>query len=808
MDSPDSYAKTTAVNQLVLPSTMRRRVSTLDVPQDVDDHFIMEHLNDPNLDLENPNGRFADKELPDNRQDLELGLSTNATETTYASSRSSTSDFDDESPYPEVRLAVSKTDDPHMPVNTFRMWFLGIFFSVLLAGLNQIFEYRDPSVFITGLVGNIVSLAAGKLLEWCLPTKRFKLPFGYEWCMNPCPFNVKEHVCIGIMISVAYNGAIATDVLATQREFFGQHLSGIYQLLLILGTQTFGFALGGLLRQFVVWPASMIWPSALVNSAMFNTLHSTWGKRDRGHMTRLRFFSYACLGSFAWYWVPGYLFTGLSMFTWVCWVSPNNLVVNSLFGGSSGLGMSVVTLDWSMITLLGSPLTSPWWSSMNVIASFVFCFWIITPVIYFTNTFFTGFLPLSSFQVFDNTGAPYNISATIVDGVFNQTAYEAYSPVFLTSSMCVGYFVAFAFFTSLFTHTMIWYGRDIIRRTHSNLKLERDVHARLMSVYPEAPQWWFAVLGAISILFIFIAIGLSPDAGLPVWAAILAILVATSVSLPLAIISAKTNQTVGLNVVEELLGGLVVPDRPVANMIFKTICLAGTQQAIAYSGDLKLGHYQKIPPRLTFAIQTVSVVITCFVVTAVNSYMLSNVPDICTGNAPDGFVCPSTHVFADAALIWGGIGPRALFGRGSIYRNLLWGFPIGLFAPIPFWLLARRYPLSNWRYVNIPLFCGGVAAIPAAAPYNYAAWGLTAFIFAYYIRRTHFRWWMRYVYILSAALDSGLALSTVVMFFVVVFPKGGFTLNWIGNTVWQNTADSLGLPLLTPQNGTFGPSSW
>jgi hypothetical protein len=161
------------------------------------------------------------------------------------------------------------------------------------------------------------------------------------------------------MINVAYNGAIATDVLATQHSFFGQRLPWIYQLLLILGTQTFGFSLGGCLRQFVVWPSSMIWPSTLVSSALFNTLHTTYGKRDRGHMTRQRFFFLACFGSFVWFWVPSYLFTALSIFNWVCWLAPTNVTINALFGASSGLGFSIISFDWAMISFIGSPLATP-----------------------------------------------------------------------------------------------------------------------------------------------------------------------------------------------------------------------------------------------------------------------------------------------------------------------------------------------------------------------------------------------------------------------------------------------------------------
>lgn len=68
---------------------------------------------------------------------------------------------------------------------------------------------------------------------------------------------------------------------------------------------------------------------------------------------------------------------------------------------------------------------------------------------------------------------------------------------------------------------------------------------------------------------------------------------------------------------------------------------------------------------------------------------------------------------------------------------------------------------------------------------------------------------MRYNYILSAALDSGVAIALIVIFFSLQLPKGGVTLNWWGNTVWQNTLDAIGAPFTTLQPGqTFGPTTW
>jgi len=42
------------------------------------------------------------------------------------------------SPYAEIRASVSNTDDPTLPVDTFRSWFLGIFFVAVFATVNQV----------------------------------------------------------------------------------------------------------------------------------------------------------------------------------------------------------------------------------------------------------------------------------------------------------------------------------------------------------------------------------------------------------------------------------------------------------------------------------------------------------------------------------------------------------------------------------------------------------------------------------------------------------------------------------------------
>ena len=75
------------------------------------------------------------------------------------------------------------------------------------------------------------------------------------------------------------------------------------------------------------------------------------------------------------------------------------------------------------------------------------------------------------------------------------------------------------------------------------------------------------------------------------------------------------------------------------------------------------------------------------------------------------------------------------------------------------------------------------------------------------ILHKYFAWWAKYNYILAAALDTGTALSGIIIFFAVSYPGFSFP-DWWGNTVFVNTADGEGLSYLPlPARGYFGPAN-
>jgi OPT family small oligopeptide transporter len=719
--------------------------------------------------------------------------------------------FDDESPYPEVRSAVANTDDPDMPVSTFRTWVLGIAWAIVVPGLNQFFFFRFPSVTIGAIVAQLLSFPMGRAMAAFLPKWTI---FGVQ--INPGPFTVKEHVLVTIMASVGAGSAYATDIIAVQRVYYNQIYNFSYQWFVVMSTQLIGFSIGGVARRFLVAPPSMIWPANLVNCALFNTLHSQQyaGIGDRGGISRERFFVYGFTCAFFWYFFPGYLFQALSYFSWVTWIKPENTTIAQLFGYVHGMGMSVITFDWAQIAYIGSPLATPWWAEANIFIGFVFFFWFLTPVLYFTNTWFGEFMPISSRTSYDNTMQAYNVTRILKpDSTIDLEAYHSYSPLFISTTFAISYGLSFASITATLMHAFLYFRKQIWTQSRRSLHEQPDIHARLMSRYPQVPEWWYLCIFLSMFALGIISIEVWPTQ-MPVWAFVLALIIAFTYVIPVGMIQAITNQQIGLNVITELIIGYALPGRPVAMMMFKTWGYITMAQALTFSSDFKLGHYMKVPPRPMFWGQVVATVIAGTVQLGVQAWMFTNIENMCDPHQKDGFICPSTEVFGTASIIWGVIGPGLQFSKGQTYYPLVFFFLIGTICPIIPWALSKRYKSNILKYINFPVIFNGTGLIPPATAINYVPWAAVGFIFQYVIRRRHFSWWTKYNYVLSAALDSGLAVSILVIFFALQFPKNGTIgensiLTWWGNTVPFVGADNNGTPVRALAPGaTFGPKTW
>lgn len=165
-------------------------------------------------------------------------------------------------------------------------------------------------------------------------------------------------------------------------------------------------------------------------------------------------------------------------------------------------------------------------------------------------------------------------------------------------------------------------------------------------------------------------------------------------------------------------------------------------------------------------------------------WLLTSIKDICHANAlpPNSpWTCPSDNVFFDASVIWGLVGPKRIFGSLGNYAALNWFFLVGLLGPLIVWLLQRAFPKQKWiSHIHFPVILGATAMMPPASPINFNCWIVVGTIFNYFVHNYRKKWWQRYNYVLSAALDAGTAIMTLLLFFTLTMENK--TLDWWGSS--------------------------
>ncbi|KDN52723.1 small oligopeptide transporter [Tilletiaria anomala UBC 951] len=625
--------------------------------------------------------------------------------------------LEEDSIYPEVRAAVTNIDDPSMPVNKLGAWFLGIVSTILISGINQFFIFQSPLTSITCIIAQLVAFPLGKALA-LIPYKA-EWPLG--WFINPGPFNIKEHTLITVMATVAYGQAYATEILTVQKVYYHQEIPAGYQILLRLSTQLTGFSYAGFIRQ---------WLEAAEGS-----------KWSRNHMFVTVFLAILC-----WEFVPVYLFTSLTYFSWPTWITSENYGINMVFGGTGGIGLNMISLDWSTLGYLGSPLWNP-----------------------FNSTHVLG-----------------------ANGELEEAAYETYSVPYLPSSFMVS-----------LVHVSLFYGKGTVKQFRRTIGDEPDIHARLMSRYKEAPVWWYTATFLVSFDMAVPAV-CSYSTSLPVLALIIALILAAIYTLLLAIISVITGSTIGLNVITEIIIGYMLPGHLAAMMIFKCFDYITMVQAVTFLSDLMFGHYMKVPPRTMFAGQMIAEILSVFVQLGVMAWIFQNVPGLCTADAhPSRFTCSYARTFYTASILWGLIGPRHAFDEGARYQYTNIMFAIGAFLPIPIYFLARKFLKSFVCFINWPIIFSGPGYFPPASAPSYTAWATVGFFFQYFLRKKP-RFCNSGTAISVIIITPALQYPRAPALDNVFYTETG--IPWWGNNIEANTLHGQGLVRYPVPDQGFAPA--
>jgi OPT family oligopeptide transporter len=152
-------------------------------------------------------------------------------------------------------------------------------------------------------------------------------------------------------------------------------------------------------------------------------------------------------------------------------------------------------------------------------------FWILCPALYYSNAWYSEYMPISSRASFDRFGKKYAVLKIIKEDLsLDIDKYREYSPLFLSTTFAISYGLSFASITATLTHAFLYYRKQIWTQARRSLHEQPDIHARLMARYPEVPDWWYAIVFVSMFVFGVIAIEIY-DTQFPVWAFVLALVI-------------------------------------------------------------------------------------------------------------------------------------------------------------------------------------------------------------------------------------------------------------------------------------------
>ncbi|KAI9202784.1 OPT oligopeptide transporter protein-domain-containing protein [Polychytrium aggregatum] len=700
--------------------------------------------------------------------------------------------------YAQISAIVSTTDDPSIPCFTVRALFLAIFFCVFTSAVNVILSFRTNQFTIPAYVPvtrhlaltspphvptlQIIAYPIGIFFSKVLPDVRFKL-FGVENSLNPGPFSIKEHVLIYIMSNSNTPYGIDNVVGQIGAKYLNDTSIQIWQSMLwILATQCLGLGLAGMARDFLIKPPAMYWPGNMGILALFASFHDAKAvaadSTSKYKMSRFKFFWIAFAIVTVWSFFPSFIAPAVTSISILCFFGAGANSLTNIFGSATkGVGLITLTLDWSQFNGYIQPLTTPFWANCVLLIGYVIWSWIIVPIAYVNNQWDAKFIGckhpgpngcgyLNGNGLFNGSALGQTLSGHILlnPATFelDVNKYNSAAPVHLGMTFIFVYASSFITIASSITHVALWYGKDIVQQARVAVKQlkedadHQDIHNKLMAAYPEVSNWVYLGIFLFSTALMFV-VGLATPYKLQWWGIILAIVMGIIFIIPLTTITALSGQYIGLNVLTEFIIGLIIPGDMVPVMSFKSLGYNVMIQAQTLLNDLKIGHYMKVPPQAMVAGQVIGAILSALIcVPVATSFTLS--PLFGIGN----WQAAGYNTFYSAGTIWGAIAPARFFGYGALYHDILYAFPVGFLLPVLPWLGNKIYKHPYWHLVNIPIMANWVG--PQYGNMNAViVTFILSFVFQFYLFRYKNEWWRKYNFVLSAALDSGVAITAVII---------------------------------------------
>ncbi|KAG2157265.1 OPT oligopeptide transporter protein-domain-containing protein [Suillus clintonianus] len=690
-----------------------------------------------------------------------------------------------------VTHVISVDDDPSLNPWTLRAFFIGLGLSAFGGSLAQIYYFKPQTVFVSVMFLAIISYAIGFAMETFIPRR------GLLRYLNPGPFNKKENAFVIIMSSAAANSALATEVLAVQRLYYNITPNAVSSIFLLFSSQLLGYGIGGLMRGILLYPSKMLYPGVLPLLSMFDALYRDGSEARR----KLKVFYVVFTAIFLWEMFPEWIFpllTGLSIF---CLAAPNNAAVSRVFGGSNGnegLGLLSVCFDWQYISGGVNPMTIPLKAQLSTFIGYILCM-VVFVAVFYNNIWESQNFPFLAQLLFYQNGTVYDQTLILNSNYeVDPTLVAEQGLPFYAGTWVIALLSTNLGLAATFTHLLLWnkddlraawtwMNMDTLRSWRANFDWkfwkhsgkrevpanieDLDPHYREMLKYPDAPNSWYLVTFVLSFIVGLVVIYMT-NSTLPWWGFVIAVLLAAVSILFFGALYAITG--IGLSIRKEetlvqMIAGYLHNGRPMANMFFVLYSYNSVAQAMLLLRDLKIAQYAKLPPRAAFTAQIIGTLLG-----AVLNYVLMN--SIIDSQREILLSVQGTNIWSgqqpqsynSQAIAWGGLA-HELFSAGQRYQWVPLSYLIGLVAPLPFWIIHRYSPRLRMDYYYTPIICSYIAWLCVGINSSILSYFTVAFLSQWWLRTRYPRWFVKYNYLVGAALDGG----TQVMVFILSFAVQG-----------------------------------
>lgn len=206
-------------------------------------------------------------------------------------------------------------------------------------------------------------------------------------------------------------------------------------------------------------------------------------------------------------------------------------------------------------------------------------------------------------------------------------------------------------------------------------------------------------------------------------------------------------------------------------MYFTVFGFNGVQQGLSLCRDLKVAQLTHLAPRATFTAQMIGAVVGAIFNYIMMKTIVTNQFDILTSiEGSNIWSGQNVQQYNTLAIAWSIAGD--MFSIGARYQWVTIAYLVGFIVPVPFWLLYRKTKIQFFEYINLSIILWYMGWLFVGVNSSILSYFAVGFFAQYYLRKYKPAIFVKYNYLVSAALDGGTQVLVFVLSFAVFGGSG------------------------------------